>query len=226
MPVKIRLSRHGKKAFAFYHIVVADSRAPRDGRYIERLGTYNPNTNPATIEFDFDRALDWLQNGAQPTDTCRSLLSKKGVMLKKHLIEGVKKGAFSAEVAEQKFEAWLKDKEAKVLAVKEKVSQSTEAEKKGRLEAEAKIKEARAQALAKKLASEKVAEQPAADAAPEQAVSDEVAEKPSKKHAKEAVAEKASEGSEEETAPKKQAKKTAAEETAEKSSEQPEETKE
>lgn len=165
MPVKIRLSRHGKKGFPFYHIVVADSRAPRDGRYIERLGTYNPNTNPATIEFDFDRALDWLHKGAQPTDTCRSLLSKKGVLMKKHLTEGVKKGAFSTEVAEQKFEAWMKEKEAKVLAIKDKVSQSNEAEKKSRLEAEAKVKEARAQALAKKLAEEAAAEKAAKTAA-------------------------------------------------------------
>src|SRR5512145_2887008 len=110
MPVKIRLSRQGKKGYAFYHIVVADSRAPRDGRYIERLGVYNPNTNPATVDFDFDRALDWLQKGAQPTDTARSILSKKGVLVKKHLLEGAKKGAFTVEVAEQKFEAWVKEK--------------------------------------------------------------------------------------------------------------------
>ena len=99
MSVRIRLSRHGRKAAAYYHIVVADSRAPRDGKFIERLGSYNPNTNPATIELNFERALYWLQTGAQPSDTAKSLLSKQGVLLKKHLLEGVKKGAFD-EAAE------------------------------------------------------------------------------------------------------------------------------
>ena len=161
MPVKIRLSRHGKKGYPFYHIVVADGRAPRDGRYIERLGMYNPNTNPATIEFDFDRALDWLQKGAQPTDTCRSLLSKKGVFMKKHLLEGVKKNAFSTEVAEQKFESFMKEKESKLQIKNDEVRQSKDAVKKKRLEAETKVKEERAQAIAKKLASEKLVEAPA-----------------------------------------------------------------
>ena len=101
MPVKIRLARHGRKRHAFYHIVVADSRAPRDGRLIERIGSYNPNTNPATIELDFDKALNWLKNGAQPTDTCRAILSYKGVLMKKHLLEGVKKGAFDEAEAEK-----------------------------------------------------------------------------------------------------------------------------
>jgi len=157
MSVKIRLTRHGKKGFAFYHIVVADSRAPRDGRYIERLGVYNPNTNPASIEFDFDKALDWLQKGAQPSDTCRSILSDKGVMLKKHLLEGVKKGAFTADVAEQKFQTWMKEKEAKVQAEKDKSVKEKEADKKKRLEAEAKVKEAKAQAISEKLAKEEAA---------------------------------------------------------------------
>ncbi len=157
MPVKIRLSRHGKKGYPFYHIVVADNRAPRDGRYIERLGVYNPNTNPATIEFDFNKALDWLQKGAQPTDTCRSILSKKGVMMKKHLMEGVKKGAFSEEIAEQKFNSWLVDKNSKLESVKINADKEKEADKQMRLEAEIKIKEAKAQAIAKRLASEKLA---------------------------------------------------------------------
>ena len=95
MAVKIRLARHGKKGYAFYHIVAADSRAPRDGRFIEKLGTYNPNTNPATIDLDFEKALGWLQKGAQPTDTCRAILSYKGVLYKKHLLGGIAKGAFS-----------------------------------------------------------------------------------------------------------------------------------
>jgi len=154
MSVKIRLTRHGKKGYAFYHIVVADGRAPRDGRYIERLGIYNPNTNPASIEFDFDRALDWLQKGAQPSDTCRSILSDKGVMIKKHLLEGVAKGAFTADIAEERFQTWLKTKEAKLLAEKDKTVKDKEADKKQRLEAEAKVKEAKAQAIAKKLAKE------------------------------------------------------------------------
>jgi small subunit ribosomal protein S16 len=159
MPVKIRLSRQGKKGYPFYHIVVADSRAPRDGRYIERLGVYNPNTNPATIEFDFDRALDWLQKGAQPTDTTRSILSGKGVLIKKHLLEGAKKGAFTVEVAEQKFESWLKEKESKIQSVKDQFVKATEQERKKRLDAEAKVKEARAEAVAKKLASEAVSKE-------------------------------------------------------------------
>ena len=157
MPAKIRLTRHGKKGFAFYHIVVADSRAPRDGRYIERLGIYNPNTDPASVELNFDKTLDWLQKGAQPSDTCRSIFSDKGVMLKKHLLEGVKKGAFTAEVAEQKFQTWMKEKEAKVLAEKDKTVKEKEADKKKRLEAEAKVKEAKAQAISEKLAKEEAA---------------------------------------------------------------------
>jgi small subunit ribosomal protein S16 len=164
MPVKIRLTRQGKKGYPFYHIVVADGRAPRDGRYIERLGVYNPNTNPATVELDFDKALDWLQKGAQPTDTCRSLLSKKGVMMKKHLLEGAKKGAFSEDVAEQKFQSWLTGKEARLQAEKESVINGKEADKKARLEAEAKVKEAKAQAIAKKLADATAAAQPTAAA--------------------------------------------------------------
>lgn len=166
MPVKIRLARHGKKGFAFYHIVAADSRAPRDGRYIERLGVYNPNTHPATVELDFDKALDWLQKGAQPSDTCRSILSEKGVLIKKHLLEGVTKNAFTLEVAEQKFESWVKDKEAKAVAEKEQLKRNKEADKKTRLAAEAKVKEAKAQAIAKKLAESRVEEAESA-AAPE-----------------------------------------------------------
>lgn len=162
MPVKIRLSRQGKKGYPFYHIVVADGRAPRDGRYIQRLGVYNPNTNPATVDFDFDKALDWLQKGAQPTDTVRSMFSHKGVMLKKHLLEGVKKGAFSAEVAEEKFEAWIKSKESRVQAEKDSIAKNKEDERKKQIAAETKIKEARSEAIAKKLAAEAAASAPAA----------------------------------------------------------------
>ena len=150
MPVKIRLARHGRKKFAFYHIVVADSRAPRDGRYIERIGAYNPNTNPATIELDFDKALDWVTKGAQPTDTARAILSYRGVMMKKHLMDGVRKGAFDEAEAERRFEAWLKEKETKIQAKIDKITAdaSTDAEK--RLAAETKVNEARAAELAKR----------------------------------------------------------------------------
>ena len=106
MATKIRLQRHGRKGYAYYPIVVADSRAPRDGKFIERIGSYNPNTNPATISLDFDRALYWVEVGAQPTDTVRSILSKEGVLLMKHLRGGVKKGAFSMEEAQSRFDAW------------------------------------------------------------------------------------------------------------------------
>jgi small subunit ribosomal protein S16 len=153
MPVKIRLARHGRKQHAYYHIVVANSRAPRDGRFIERIGSYNPNTNPATIDLDFDKALTWLYNGAQPTDTCRAILSYKGVLIKKHLLEGVKKGAFDEAAAEQKFEAWLKEKEKTIEAKKDKLAAGSEEEKKKRLKAEAKINEVRLAEIARKNAA-------------------------------------------------------------------------
>jgi small subunit ribosomal protein S16 len=141
------------------------------------LGVYNPNTNPATIEFDFNSALDWLQKGAQPTDTCRSILSQSGVLIKKHLLEGVGKGAFSAEIAEQKFESWLKNKNAKKETLVNEVSQSKEADRKQRLDAEAKVKEARAQAIAKKLqAEQKAAEAPATPAAEAETAAEPTAE--------------------------------------------------
>jgi len=150
MPAKIRLSRHGRKGHAFYHIVIADVRAPRDGRYIERIGTYNPNTNPATIDLNFEKALKWLQNGAQPTDTARAILSYKGVLMKDHLLRGVKKGALTEEQAEAKFQAWMKEKEGKILSKIEKLSSLADSDKKKRHEAEVKVNEERAAALAKK----------------------------------------------------------------------------
>ena len=122
MAVKIRLARHGKKNYAYFHIVVADSRAPRDGRLIETLGTYDPNTNPAKIQLDAERTLYWLNNGAQPTLTTRRLLSYKGVLLKKHLYEGVAKGALTQEQADAKWDAWMQEKEAKVVAKKGKLA--------------------------------------------------------------------------------------------------------
>ncbi|MBD9180469.1 MAG: 30S ribosomal protein S16 [Odoribacter splanchnicus] len=181
MSTKIRLARHGRKGSPFYHVVIADSRAPRDGKYIEKVGTYNPNTNPATIDLNFDRALYWLQSGAQPTDTAKRILSYKGVMLKKHLLEGVKKGAFDAAAAEAKFEAWMKEKDAKVQAKITKLAQEGDAAAKARLEAEAKVRAAKEEIVAKKkaeleaAAAAKKAEEEAA-AAP--AVAEEVAAEP------------------------------------------------
>ncbi len=158
MPVKIRLTRRGRKKAPFYHIVIADSRAPRDGRFIESIGKYNPITNPATIELDFDKALDWLLKGAQPTDTCRSILSYKGVMMKKHLLEGVKKGAFTEEQAEEKFQSWLKEKENKIQAKIDGLLKGEDADAKKRLEAETKVREARAEEIAKRNAEAAAAE--------------------------------------------------------------------
>jgi small subunit ribosomal protein S16 len=163
MPVKIRLTRRGRKKAPFYHIVVADSRAPRDGRFIESIGKYNPITNPATIELDFDKALDWLLKGAQPTDTCRAILSYKGVMMKKHLLEGVKKGALTEEQAEEKFQSWLKEKESKIQAKVDMLQKGEDADLKKRLEAETKVREARAEELAKRNA-EAAAEEAKANA--------------------------------------------------------------
>ncbi len=154
MATKIRLARHGKKGYAFYHIVVADSRAPRDGRFIEKLGTYNPNTNPATIELDFDRAVEWVAKGAQPTDTTRAILSYKGVMYKKHLLGGVAKGAFTEAEAETRFDKWLKEKAGKIDAKTNKLSADKAAGEKARQAAETKAKKAKAIA-AKKAAAEK-----------------------------------------------------------------------
>jgi small subunit ribosomal protein S16 len=147
MPVKIRLQRHGKKQRAFYHIVVADSRAPRDGKFIEKLGVYNPNTNPATIDLNIDAAVQWLHNGAQPTDTTRAILSYKGVLYKKHLEGGVKKGALTQEQADVKFAAWVDAKTNKVDSKKSSLVSSKEAANKARLATEAKQKEEKAAAI-------------------------------------------------------------------------------
>ncbi len=165
MAVKIRLARHGKKGFAFYHIVAADSRAPRDGKFIEKLGTYNPNTNPATIDLNFERALDWLQKGAQPTDTCRAILSYKGVLYKKHLMGGVAKGAFTESDAEAKFNQWMNEKAGRIEAKTNKLASDAKSAEKARLAAEAKIKEDRAKALEEKKAAAEAAAKEAEEAA-------------------------------------------------------------
>jgi small subunit ribosomal protein S16 len=154
MAVKIRLARHGKKGYPFYHIVVANSRSPRDGRFIEKLGTYNPNTNPATIVLNSDRALYWLGVGALPTNTCRLILSHKGILLKKHLFEGVKKGALTQEIADEKFNVWFAEKEAKEQAKKIGLEQDARKEQDARIESESKVKEAREAEIAKKRLAE------------------------------------------------------------------------
>ncbi len=152
MAVKIRLQRHGHKDYAFYPIVIADSRAPRDGRFIERIGSYNPNTNPATISLNFERALYWINVGAQPTDTVRNILSREGVMLMKHLQGGVKKGAFDQAEAERRFNAWKAEKDAKLESLRNQVRDEKRAANKKALEEETKKNEAKAEAVAKKRA--------------------------------------------------------------------------
>lgn len=173
MATKIRLQRHGHKDYAFYPIVVADSRAPRDGRFIERIGSYNPNTNPATISLNFDRALYWVNCGAIPTDTVRNILSREGVMLMKHLQGGVKKGAFDEAEAQKRFEAWKAQKDAKISAVKNQAIEAKKADNKKRLDEETKKNEAKAEAVAKKkaeiAAAKAAAEAEAAKAAQEAA---------------------------------------------------------
>ncbi len=151
MATKIRLSRHGKKGYAFYHIVVADSRAPRDGKFIEKLGTYNPNTHPATVELSFERAVYWLGVGAQPTDTTRSILSREGAMYRHHLNGGVRKGAFDQAAAEQKFAVWKAAKEKQHAELLAKLEADKNKTAKERLAHETKVKEAKSAALAAKL---------------------------------------------------------------------------
>ena len=173
MATKIRLQRHGHKDYAFYPIVVADSRAPRDGRFIERIGSYNPNTNPATISLNFERALYWVNCGAIPTDTVRNILSREGVMLMKHLQGGVKKGAFDEAEAQKRFEAWEAQKDAKISAEKNQAIEAKKADNKKRLDEETKKNEAKAEAVAKKkaeiAAAKAAAEAEAAKAAQEAA---------------------------------------------------------
>lgn len=177
MAVKIRLSRQGKKNYAFFHIVIADSRAPRDGRLIERIGVYNPNTNPATIELDNEKALKWLLNGAQPTETCRRILSFKGVLLRKHLQEGVTKGALTQEAADQKWTAWMEEKDSKLSNRKSELAQTKREAKKTALDAEVKVKEAREEEIAKRKREEEeaIAKASAAKAAEEEKAAAEIA---------------------------------------------------
>ena len=203
MPAKIRLQRFGRKRYAYYHIVIADSRAPRDGRFIERIGSYNPNTNPATIDLDFDKALNWLNKGAQPTDTVRAILSYKGVMYMKHLLGGVAKGSFSEEEAQSRFKTWIADKEAKIQAKKDRLSQDADASKTARLDAETKISEERAAAIAKREADAAAAI--AAAEAPE-VVEEETAEEVVAEETAEEVVEEAKDVPAEDTPAKGEAK--------------------
>tara|TARA_R110002050_G_scaffold131506_13_gene253378 strand:+ start:5289 stop:5837 length:549 start_codon:yes stop_codon:yes gene_type:complete len=160
MPVKIRLQRHGKKGKPYYWIVAADARSKRDGKYLEKLGAYNPNTNPATVELDVDGAVKWLQNGAQPTDTAKNLLSYKGALLKNHLVGGVRKGALTEEQAEAKFTAWLEEKTGKVQAKAEGLSEAEAKAKTDALAAEKAVNEARIAAAVPVVEEEETPETP------------------------------------------------------------------
>ena len=182
MPVKIRLQRHGKKGKPFFWIVAADSRAKRDGKFLAKLGIYNPTTNPATIELDVDSSVKWLQNGAQPTETARAILSYKGALLKNHLVGGVRKGALTEEQAEERFKAWVEEKEGKVDAKKDALTKEEEAAKAKALEAEKEAnakREAEAAAAAQPAVEETAEDQEAAaaneveDATAEEAKADE-----------------------------------------------------
>ena len=175
MATKIRLQRHGRKGYAFYSIVIADVRAPRDGKFTEKIGTYNPNTNPATVDLNFERALHWVECGAQPTDTVRNILSDEGVLLMKHLKGGVRKGAFDEAAAQAKFEAWKQEKAAKAA----KAADKTAAEKKAaaaRLEAEKEVNKKIAEKVAEKKAAAAAAKAEAEAAATEEAPAEEAAE--------------------------------------------------
>ncbi len=173
MAVKIRLQRHGKKGKPFYHIVIADARAARDGKFIEKLGTYNPMTNPATIELNVDSACTWLKNGAQPTETVRNILSYKGVLLKRHLQIGVEKGAITQETADAKFNAWLDEKNKKIEAKKAACSNSKRENAKASLEREMQVKEAKAALIAKKREEAAKAKAEAEAASQEEAATEE-----------------------------------------------------
>ena len=153
MATRIRLARHGRKKYAFYHIVVADTKAPRDGRFIEKIGIYNPNTNPATIDVNFDCAVNWLLKGAQPSDTAKAILSYKGVMMQKHLLVGVAKGAFNEEEAEKRFADWLENKENKISDKKQKLEVAAKEAEKVLIAAEKEKNDERANAIANKISA-------------------------------------------------------------------------
>ena len=178
MATKIRLQGNGRKGYAFYSIVIADARAPRDGRFTEKIGTYNPNTNPATVDLNFERALHWVMVGAQPTDTVRNILSREGVYMKKHLLGGVTKGAFDEAAAEARFNAWKENKQNGLAALKAKEEEAKKAEAKARLEAEKKVNEEIAKKVAEKKAAEAAAKAETEAAATEEAPAAEATEAP------------------------------------------------
>ena len=200
MPVKIRLQRHGKKGKPFYWVVAADARAKRDGRYLEKLGTYNPNSNPATVDLNIDHTVSWLEKGAQPTDTARTLLSYKGVMLKHHLNGGVRKGALTQEQADTKFAAWLEEKETKIQAKKDGLTQAESDARAKRLADEKAVSDKR---LADAAAAEAEVEAAEAAAEAEATEATEAVEEAAAEETTEAVAEEApaAEATEEEAAP-------------------------
>ncbi|MDR2084002.1 MAG: 30S ribosomal protein S16 [Bacteroidales bacterium] len=165
MPTRIRLQRKGKKGRPFYHVVIADGRAPRDGKFIERIGTYNPIANPAEIVINSDRALYWLQVGAQPSDTVRNILSSQGILLKNHLLIGVKKGAISQAQADAKFDTWFQEKQNKLESVRKAKEEADREARKSRMTNEKKVNEARAEAIAKRLAEQAAAKRAADEAA-------------------------------------------------------------
>lgn len=175
MAVRIRLARRGRKKMAMYDVVIADSRSPRDGRIIEKIGTYNPQTNPATIKLDTDKALVWLMKGADPSDTVRAMLSYKGVMFRKHLQIGVNKGAVTQEAADARFDAWMQEKDAKLQGDVETIAKKNADDKAARMAAETKVKEARTEALRKK-AEEALAAAQAATKKAEETTSEETNE--------------------------------------------------
>jgi len=199
MATKIRLARHGKKGKPFYHIVVADARSKRDGRYIERIGSYNPNTNPAIIDINFDRALDWVMKGAQPTDTVRAMLSYRGILYKKHLLNGVKKGALTNDQVEERFNAWLQEKEAKIEAKKDQLSADAKSAADKALSLEKEKSDTRATALAN--AANEAAAQAAAEETTEETTEAATEETPeaATEEAPEAATEEAPEAAAEET---------------------------
>jgi small subunit ribosomal protein S16 len=185
MATKIRLQRGGRKGYAFYSIVIADARAPRDGKFTEKIGTYNPNTNPATVDLNFDRALYWVEVGAQPTDTVRNILSREGVYLMKHLKGGVKKGAFDEAAAQKKFDAWKADKQKGL----EKIAAEEAKAKKDAAAAQLKAEKAQNEEQAKKNAEKKAAEEAAkAEAEAAKAAEEAAAEAPAEAPAEEAPA--------------------------------------
>jgi small subunit ribosomal protein S16 len=236
MATRIRLQRHGKKSKAFFHIVAADSRSKRDGKFIEKIGTYNPNTNPATIEINFDAAIKWVQVGAEMTDTARAIMSYKGVLYKNHLLNGVKKGALTADQVEAKFNQWLADKDAKITGKQDNLAKNAASDKAARMKAEADANAAKAKAIEEKntpeveevAAEESATDEVVAESEAAEVVAEEVpAEEPATEETPEEVPAPAEEPATEEApeevpAPEEAAPEAPAEEAPESTEETPE----